>query len=36
MHSVLAKDGVNIVFENLVTNIRKNAFQISLFRNLEI
>ena len=35
-HSVLAKDGVNIVFENSVNNIRKNAFHISFFRNLEI
>ena len=33
---VLAKDGVNIVFENSVSNIRKNAFHISIFRNLEI
>ena len=35
-NSVLAKDGVNIVFENSVNNIRKNAFHISYFRNLEI
>ena len=33
---VLAKDGVNIVFENSVNNIRKNAFHISFFSNLEI
>ena len=33
---VLAKDGVNIVFENSVDNIRKNAFHISFFSNLEI
>ena len=35
-NSVLAKDGVNIVFENSVNNIRKNAFHISFFSNLEI
>jgi hypothetical protein len=35
-NSVLAKDGVNIVFEYSVNNIRKNAFYISFFRNLEI
>ena len=35
-NSVLAKDGVNIVFENSVNNIRKNAFHISFLRNLEI
>ncbi len=33
---VLAKDGVNIGFENSVNNIRKNAFHISFFSNLEI
>jgi len=33
---VLAKDGANIVFENSVNNIRKNAFHISFLRNLEI
>ena len=33
---VLAKDGVNIVFENSVNKIRKNAFHISFFTNLEI
>lgn len=33
---VLAKDGVNIVFENSVNNIRKIAFHISFFSNLEI
>lgn len=33
---VLAKDGVNIVFENSVNNIRKNTFHNSYFRNLEI
>ena len=35
-NSVLAKDGVNIVFENSVDNIRKSAFHISFFSNLEI
>ena len=35
-NSVLAKDGVNIVIENSVNNIRKNAFHISFFSNLEI
>ncbi len=35
-NSVLAKDGVNIVFENSVNKIRKNAFHISFFCNLEI
>jgi hypothetical protein len=29
----LAKDGVNIVFEHSVNNIRKNAFHISFFSN---
>ncbi len=33
---VLAKDGVNIVFEHSVNQIRKNAFHISFFSNLEI
>jgi len=32
----LAKEGVNIVFENSVNNIRKNDFHISILRNLEI
>ena len=35
-NSVLAKDGVNIVFENSVNKTRKNAFHISFLRNLEI
>ena len=33
---VLAKDGVNIVFAHSVNKIRKNAFHISFFSNLEI
>ena len=33
---VFAKSGVNIVFENSVSSIRKNAFHISFFSNLEI
>ena len=35
-NSVLAKDGVNLVFENSANKIRKNAFHISFSRNLEI
>ena len=35
-NSVLAKDGVNIVYENSVNSICKNAFHIAFFSNLEI
>ena len=36
MHSVFAKNGVDGYFRNLFYKVRKNAFHLSIFINLEI